>query len=79
MNAIQEAKRLLYRGLIFKCSQIGFALRSTLCYTNRVNVGIHDYAEYGNTPHSCVTEIRFSYRREKPMFQSIGCRDSTGA
>lgn len=46
MNAIQEAKRLLYRGLIFKCSQIGFALRSTLCYTNRVNVGIHDYAEY---------------------------------
>jgi len=46
MNAIQEAKRLLNRGLIFKCSQIGFALRSTLCYTNRVNVGIHDYAEY---------------------------------
>ena len=46
MNAIQEAKRSLYRGLIFKCSQIGFALRSTLCYTNRINVGIHDYAEY---------------------------------
>jgi hypothetical protein len=46
MNAIQEAKRGLYRGLIFKCSQIGFALRSTLCYTNRINVGIHDYAEY---------------------------------
>lgn len=46
MNAIQEAKRLLNRGLIFKCSQIGFALRSTLCYTNRINVGIHDYAEY---------------------------------
>ena len=33
-------------GLIFKMSQIGFALRSTLCYTNRINVGIHDYAEY---------------------------------
>jgi hypothetical protein len=46
MNAIQQAKRSLYSGLIFKLSQIGFALRSTLCYTNRVNVGIHDYAEY---------------------------------
>jgi len=46
MNAIQEAKRALSRGLIFKLSQIGFALRSTLCYTNRINVGIHDYAEY---------------------------------
>ena len=46
MNAIQQAKRSLYGGLIFKLSQIGFALRSTLCYTNRVNVGIHDYAEY---------------------------------
>lgn len=46
MNAIQQAKRALSRGLIFKCSQIGFALRSTLCYTNRINVGIHDYAEY---------------------------------
>ena len=32
--------------LIFKLSQIGFALHSTLCYTNRINVGIHDYAEY---------------------------------
>lgn len=46
MNAIQQVKRSLYGGLIFKCSQIGFALRSTLCYTNRINVGIHDYAEY---------------------------------
>ena len=46
MNAIQQAKRSLYGGLIFKLSQIGFALRSTLCYTNRVNVGVHDYAEY---------------------------------
>lgn len=46
MNAIQHAKNALSRGLIFKLSQIGFALRSTLCYTNRVNVGIHDYAEY---------------------------------
>jgi hypothetical protein len=46
MNAIQQAKRALSGGLIFKLSQIGFALRSTLCYTNRVNVGIHDYAEY---------------------------------
>jgi len=46
MNAIQEAKRTLLSQLIFKCSQIGFALNSTLCYTNRVNVGIHDYAEY---------------------------------
>lgn len=46
MNAIQQAKRSLYSGLIFKLSQIGFALRSTLCYTNRINVGIHDYAEY---------------------------------
>lgn len=46
MNAIQQAKRALSGGLIFKLSQIGFALHSTLCYTNRVNVGIHDYAEY---------------------------------
>ena len=46
MNAIQQAKRSLYGRLIFKLSQIGFALRSTLCYTNRINVGIHDYAEY---------------------------------
>lgn len=46
MNAIQQAKRTLASQVIFKLSQIGFALRSTLCYTNRVNVGIHDYAEY---------------------------------
>lgn len=46
MNAIQRNKRELSGGLIFKFSQIGFALRSTLCYTNRVNVGIHDSAEY---------------------------------
>jgi len=46
MNAIQQAKRSLYGSLIFKLSQIGFALRSTLCYTNRINVGIHDYVEY---------------------------------
>jgi hypothetical protein len=46
MNAIQQAKRALSSQLIFKCSSIGFALRSTLCFTNRVNVGIHDYAEY---------------------------------
>ena len=46
MNAIQQAKQALSSQLIFKCSQIGFALNSTLCYTNRVNVGIHDYAEY---------------------------------
>ena len=46
MNAIQQAKRALSGGLIFKLSQIGFALHSTLCYTNRINVGIHDYAEY---------------------------------
>ena len=46
MNAIQQAKRALSSQLIFKLSQIGFALNSTLCYTNRINVGIHDYAEY---------------------------------
>ena len=46
MNAIQQAKRTLSSQLIFKLSQIGFALHSTLCYTNRINVGIHDYAEY---------------------------------
>jgi len=46
MEAIQRHKRELSGGLIFKLSQIGFALRSTLCYTNRINVGIHDYAEY---------------------------------
>ena len=46
MNAIQQTKQALSSQLIFKCSQIGFALNSTLCYTNRVNVGIHDSAEY---------------------------------
>ena len=46
MNAIQQAKRALSSQLIFKLSQMGFALHSTLCYTNRINVGIHDYAEY---------------------------------
>jgi len=46
MNAIQQAKRSLSSQLIFKLSQIGFALHSTLCYTNRINVGIHDYVEY---------------------------------
>lgn len=46
MNTIKQAKQALLSQLIFKCSQIGFALHSTLCYTNRVNVGIHDYAEY---------------------------------
>lgn len=46
MNAIQQAKHTLSNSLIFKLSQIGFALRSTLCYTNRINVGVHDYAEY---------------------------------
>ncbi len=46
MNVIQRNKRELSSGLIFKLSQIGFALHSTLCYTNRVNVGIHDHAEY---------------------------------
>lgn len=51
MNAIQQAKRTLSGGLIFKLSQIGFALRSTLCYTNRVNVGIHDHAEYAAQLH----------------------------
>ena len=43
---IQRRKRELSGGLIFKLSQIGFALHSTLCYTNRINVGIHDHAEY---------------------------------
>jgi hypothetical protein len=46
MNAIQQTKRALSSQLIFKLSQIGFALHSTLCYTNRINVGIHDYTEY---------------------------------
>jgi hypothetical protein len=46
MNVIQRRKRELSGGLIFKLSQIGFALHSTLCYTNRINVGIHDHAEY---------------------------------
>jgi hypothetical protein len=46
MNAIQQSKRTLNSGLIFKFSKIGFALHSTLCYTNQINVGLHDYAEY---------------------------------
>jgi hypothetical protein len=46
MNTIRQQKQALSSQLIFKLSQIGFALHSTLCYTNRINVGIHDYAEY---------------------------------
>jgi len=46
MHAIREKKRTLSSQLIFKLSQIGFALHSTLCYTNRIDLGIHDYAEY---------------------------------
>jgi hypothetical protein len=46
MNAIQQAKCVLSSQLIFKLSQIGFALHSTLCYTNQCNIGIHDSAEY---------------------------------
>lgn len=46
MNAIEQAKRTLSDGLIFKFSTIGFALKSALCYTNRINVGNHDHAEY---------------------------------
>ena len=46
MDAIREKKRTLSSQLIFKLSQIGFALHSTLCYTNRIDLGIHDFAEY---------------------------------
>jgi hypothetical protein len=46
MNSIQQQKQALNNQLIFKLSQIGFALQSTICYTNRINVGVHDYAEY---------------------------------
>jgi len=46
MNAIQQSKYALNSQLIFKFSKIGFALHSTLCYTNQINVGLHDYAEY---------------------------------
>lgn len=37
---------MLNNQLIFKLSQIGFALHSDICYTNRVNVGIYDHIEY---------------------------------
>jgi len=37
---------MLNNQLIFKLSQIGFALHSDICYTNRVNVGIYNQVEY---------------------------------
>jgi hypothetical protein len=37
---------MLNNQLIFKLSQIGFALNSDICYTNRVNIGIYDHVEY---------------------------------
>lgn len=46
MENIVSNKRTLNNQLIFKLSQIGFALSSDLCYTNRIQVGIHDYVEY---------------------------------
>jgi hypothetical protein len=46
MDSIQDKKRTLLSQLIFNLSQIGFALHSKLCYTNRIDIGIHDYAEY---------------------------------
>jgi hypothetical protein len=46
LEIIQSNKRTLNNQLIFKLSQIGFALNSKICYTNRIDVGIHDYVEY---------------------------------
>lgn len=46
MESIELKKSLLLSQLTFNLSQIGFALHSKLCYTNRIDVGIHDYADY---------------------------------
>ena len=46
MEQISQNIRTLNNQLIFKLSQIGFALNSDLCYTNRVNIGIYDQVEY---------------------------------
>jgi hypothetical protein len=43
---ILHKKQKLNDRLIFNLSQIGFALRSNLCYTNRINIGIKDYTCY---------------------------------
>jgi hypothetical protein len=46
MEQISRNICTLNNQLIFKLSQIGFALNSELCYTNRVNTGIYDQVEY---------------------------------
>lgn len=46
MELIEEKKDELLSKLVFNLSQIGYALHSRLCYTNRINVGINDFTEY---------------------------------
>jgi hypothetical protein len=46
MDHITASKTQLNNQLIFKFSSIGFALRSDLCYTNRIDIGIHDHVDY---------------------------------
>ncbi len=46
MEVIQEKKTALLSKLVFNLSQIGYALHSKLCYTNRIDVGINDFTEY---------------------------------
>ncbi len=46
MELIQSKKQDLLSKLTFNLSQIGYALHSKLCYTNRIDVGINDFTEY---------------------------------
>jgi hypothetical protein len=46
MELIQEKKKDLLSKLTFNLCQIGYALHSRLCYTNRIDLGINDFTEY---------------------------------
>lgn len=46
MDEIHTKKQDILSKLTFNLSQIGYALHSRLCYTNRIDVGINDFTEY---------------------------------
>ena len=76
MDHIQYKKTTLNNQLIFKLSTIGFALHSKLCYTNRIDVGIHDYIEYvaqlkhGDKIFISRTESNISFRMMISILQA---------
>lgn len=66
MESIQAKKQDLLSKLTFNLSQVGYALHSKLCYTNRIDVGINDYTEYaaqlrdGDSIFISTTETKIS-------------------